>query len=190
MPALISEVELKPKVELTQSISQRESSLKTSHYDVKFYVVSNARISIPGVYENSIYLTSPNSEVQINNITSRKGLTESVTQPSRNNFIKQKLDDLYHLFNKLGYQNEAVLQIGSDIIKDSLLQKKLDIKISRTGENEILIFRETEGTFNNIIIDEDADIEFLHIPVNRSETYNEHYSFMDNFDTFALASKL
>jgi hypothetical protein len=118
------------------------------------------------------------------------GLTESVTQPSRNNFIKQKLDDLYQLYTQLGYQNEAVLQIGSDIIKDSLLQKKLDIKISRTGENEILIFRETEGTFNNIIIDEDADIEYLHIPVNRSETYNEHYSFVDNFDTFTLASKL
>jgi len=190
MPVLISEAELKPKVEVTQSISQRESSLKTSGYGVKFYVVSNARISIPGVYESSIYLTSPNSDAQISNVTSRKGLTESVTQPSRNNFIKQKLEDLYQLYNKLGYQNEAVLQIGSDIIKDSLHLKKMDIKISRTGENEILIFRETEGTFNNIIIDEDADVEFLHIPLNRSETYNEHFSFIDNFDTFALASKL
>jgi hypothetical protein len=190
MPALISEAELKPRVELTQSISQSESSLQNSGQAVIYFAVSNKRISIPGVYENSIYLTAPDNEVQLSNVTSRKGLTESVTQPSRNNFIKQKLEDLYQLYTKLGYQNEAVLEIGSDIIKDSLLQKKLDIKISRTGENEILIFRETEGTFNNIIIDEDADIEYLHIPLNRSETYNEHYSFVDNFDTFALASKL
>jgi hypothetical protein len=190
MPALISEAELKPKVELTQSISQRESSLRTSDQRIVFYPVSSSKICIPGIYENSIYLTTPNREAQIYNFTSRRGLIESVTQPSRNNFIKQKLDDLYQLYNKLGYQNEVVLEIVSDIIKDSLIQKKLDIKISRTGENEILIFRESEGTFNNIIIDEDADIEFLHIPVNRSETYNEHYSFIDNFDTFALVSKL
>ena len=122
--------------------------------------------------------------------TPRQGSAESITQPSQNNFMKQKLEDLCRLYAKLGYQNEAVLEIGSHIIRDSLLQKKTDIKISRTGENEILIFRETEGAFNNLIIDEEGDIEYLHIPVNRAETYNEHYSFADHLDTFSLVSKL
>jgi len=122
--------------------------------------------------------------------TPRKGSAESIAQLSQNNFIKQKLEDLCRLYAKLGYQNEAVLEIGSHIIRDCLWQKKLDIKISRTGENEILIFRETEGTFNNLIIDEEGDIEYLHIPVNRAETYNEHYSFAEHLDTFSLVSKL
>lgn len=190
MPALISDVELKQRVEVSQSLSQEESTLQTSKKGTAYFTVFNSRVSIPVINDNSIYLSSSDNEGLVSNVTSRKGLTESVTQPSRNNFMKQKLDDLYHLYSKLGYENEAVLEIGSDIIKDSLTLKKLDIKISRTGENEILIFRESEGVFNNIIIDEDADIEFLHIPVNRADTFNEHYAFIDNLDTFNLASKL
>lgn len=190
MPALISEVDLKPRVEVSQSLSQEATTFQTEKKGKPYFSISNRKFSIAAVNENSIYLTAVDNEELVNNKTSRKGLTESVTQPSRNNFMKQKLEDLYQLYAKLGYQNEAVLEIGSAIIKDSLAQSKLDIKISRTGENEILIFRETEGTFNNIIIDADADIEYLHIPVNRAETFNEHYSFIDNIDTFSLALKL
>ena len=44
-----------------------------------------------------------------------------------------------------------------------------DIKISRTGENEILIFRENEKCFYNILVDEDSDISFLFIGNKREE---------------------
>ena len=54
MPALISEAELKPRVELTQSISQSESSLQNSGQGVIYFAVSNKRISIHGYWPSSI----------------------------------------------------------------------------------------------------------------------------------------
>ena len=46
-----------------------------------------------------------------------------------------------------------------------------DVKISRTGENEILIFREHEKSFYNILVDEDSDISFLFICNKREDTH-------------------
>ena len=105
-------------------------------------------------------------------------------------FLKEKLEELNKMYSVLGFKNKAILEIGSDIIQDCLKQDKLDIKVSRTGENELLFYREKGGTFNNIIIDQDCNIEFLHIPNNRSQTYNERLTFIENIDTYKLVSKL
>ena len=150
------------------------------------YIKKNKIISIEGISESSVYVKKEN----VTNPTSRKCLIESFTQPSRNSFLKQKLEEVQKIYSLLEYENLAVLEISADIIKDCLSQNKRDIKISRTGENEILIFSENNGTYNNIIIDEDGDIEFLHIPINRDETYNEHFPFIGDINTYNLVSKL
>ncbi len=48
------------------------------------------------------------------------------------------------------------------------------MKISKTGEGELLIYKSDgkEG-YINIIIDEDGDIELMHIPKDRSKTTNK-----------------
>lgn len=120
----------------------------------------------------------------------REGLIESVTQPSRRTIMTDKIDVLRNIYKILNYNNPVVLDIAADIIENCINQSKTDIKISRTGENEILIFRESNGNFKNIIIDEDGDVEFLYIPVNRSNTKNEHFSFINGYNAFELVSKL
>jgi len=117
-------------------------------------------------------------------------LHQSVKSDEHYYFLSQKVKDLNIVYQSLNCQNEAVLEIGIDIINNCILQDKIDIKISKTGENELLIFREYKGDFKNIIIDEDADIEFLHIPNDRSKTYNEHFPFIYNTDIAELVSKL
>lgn len=105
-------------------------------------------------------------------------------------FFNQKIKELNVMYQSLGFQNESVLEIGIDIVNNCISQNKTDIKISRTGENELLIFRERNGDFNNVIIDEDADIELLQIPVDRSNTTNEHYPFVYYTNIQELVSKL
>jgi len=79
------------------------------------------------------------------------------------------------MYDLLNFENDEVLKIGSKIIWECINQEKKDIQISRTGENELLIFRNVRGTFNNIIIDGDCDIEFMSIPPDRSSAYNIYY---------------
>ncbi len=105
-------------------------------------------------------------------------------------FLNQKIKEITLMYHSLRFENEAVLEICIDIITVCIQQDKIDIKISKTGENELLLYRENDSSFNNIIIDEDADIEFLHIPENRKNTYNEYYPFIYYIDIKKLADKL
>ena len=91
--------------------------------------------------------------------------------------ILSKIAELAKLFKQLGYKNYEVFRIGEDIIKECVREGKGDIIISRTGENELLIYRKLEGGYRNIILDKDGDMEYLHIPEDRSETYNEFVEF-------------
>lgn len=184
---MFSDIDNNPKMELTKSISQEIAS--SQNYFVDTNMPSTTQFSnfiIPAYCDNSIF----KNDNEVYNQISRKDLIESITQPSRNSLIKTKIEELLSIYSTIGFQNEAIIEIATDVIRDCLNQDKKDIKISRTGENELLIYREIDGVFNNIIIDEDADIEFLHIPINRADTYNEYYPFIENIDTYNLASKL
>lgn len=175
-----------PEISITQSISENIAQLKTEGVLVWAYMPSGKLVTIESVQDNSVCVNQLVSSIA----TSRKRLTESVTQPSRNSFLKQKLEEAQRIYSKLEFNNPGILEVVADLIKDCINQDKFDIVVSLTGENELLIYREQQGVFNNVIIDSDGDIEFLHIPVDRSQTYNEHIPFIDNIDTYSLATKL
>jgi hypothetical protein len=65
-----------------------------------------------------------------------------------------------------------------EIIKECRKQNK-DYILSKTGENETLIYTYKEGVYRNIIIDDDFDIEYLYIPEDRSKSFNEYFSEKD-----------
>lgn len=174
------------EVAITYTLSDELSRLATEQQ----FSSKNKVLIISGITESSVYLTDAGNQELVVSKISRKGLSESFTQPSRNAFLKQNLDALNKMYSLLGFKKDAILEIGSDIIQDSLKQDKLDIKVSRTGDNELLIFRENSGAFNNILIDSDGDIEFIHIPIERENTYNQHFPFIDSINTFELVSKL
>lgn len=93
-------------------------------------------------------------------------------------------------YNKLNYINNSVIDVCRKIIKCCIDNNKEDVTISITGENEILFYREINGELNNIIIDEDSDIEFMHIPKQRENTYNKLYTFGEYINIQELVSKL
>src|SRR5688500_4622896 len=95
---------------------------------------------------------------------------------AKNTMFKQ-LEQVKAMYDILGYNNPLVIDIANDILTSCRNQNKFDVTISRTGDNEILIYRKENGEYKNIMIDESGDIEFLYIPVDRRNTYNEHYSF-------------
>jgi hypothetical protein len=50
----------------------------------------------------------------------------------------------------------------------------METKISKTGEGELLIHKEDgKGGYINLIVDEDGDIEIMHIASDRSKTWNK-----------------
>ena len=50
----------------------------------------------------------------------------------------------------------------------------METKISKTGKGELLIHKsDGKGGYINLIIDEDGDIEIMHIPLDRSKTWNK-----------------
>lgn len=48
------------------------------------------------------------------------------------------------------------------------------MKISKTGENELLIYKEDgKGGYINLIVDEDGDITIMQIPNDRRKTWHK-----------------
>ena len=84
-----------------------------------------------------------------------------------NIIVKQSIEELERLKPLLDFDDNEPFRVAEKIIN------KLNdhVKVSRTGENEILIFREYEKCFYNILVDEDADISFMFIGNKREGTY-------------------
>lgn len=78
------------------------------------------------------------------------------------------IDELEKLKQVLDFDDNTPFELAERIIKKL---DGIDIKISRTGDDEILIFRELNGSFYNILVDEDCDISYLFIGNERSESY-------------------
>lgn len=48
------------------------------------------------------------------------------------------------------------------------------MKVSKTGDGELLIYKEDgNGGYINLIIDDTGDIEIMHIPTDKSNTWNK-----------------
>jgi len=186
MPATISELNSKPQIQISQSICSEPSFLTIGDSKNKNSSFPFNPINVIGLIDISVYYSL--SCANPNNI-SRNGFTESVTHPSPNSFLLNKSNEIGNVYKILGFANEEVLKIADNIIRECLSQNKLDIKISRTGDDELLIYRESNGIFNNIIIDSEGDIEFMHIPKNRTLTYNENY-LLAEINTNSLVAKL
>ncbi len=112
-----------------------------------------------------------------------KDLMEAATL--NDNFLQQKLEEIKNIYSILNFENNAIIKIAADIIKHATSRGKYDIKISRTSETELLIYTEDNDTYNNIIIDKDGDVEFMHIPLDRTKTYNEHF-FIEDIWTLSI----
>lgn len=90
------------------------------------------------------------------------------------------VDNLLANYRLAELSDNTILQIGNDIITQACRVGKSDIKVSRTGDNEILFYRKHDnGDINNIILDKDCDITFLSTPNIRANSYRRFFDFIN-----------
>ena len=100
------------------------------------------------------------------------------------------MDKLLSIYYELGFNDGKVLSLAIEIFVEYTKKGRVEIlHISKTGDNELLLYTVNEGNYSNIIIDEDADVEFLYVSKNRKSSYSELYTF-NTCDVFYLATKL
>lgn len=87
-------------------------------------------------------------------------------------------EELLYLCDELKFNNE-VLDIGFELL--NRLKHKC-ITLSKTGDNEILIYTEKEGRFYNLLLDEDGDISFILIGIKIGEEKTEFFTPPFNYD--------
>jgi len=140
--------------------------------------------------------TSPNAAFYIGSAPILSKLSkERQGAKNKNNTIHgiidiEKIKEIQSIYQLVGFDNSEILVLAETIIKHCLSLAKTDLKISRTGENEILIYRQNNGAINNIIIDKDGDIEFMRIGKNRATSFNEYYYAEDNDREIKVAQQL
>jgi hypothetical protein len=120
--------------------------------------------------------------------STRKALNESLTSPSRLGFIYSKLSEISKIYGELNFDNGNVYLLSFNILQELARNKKFDVKISKTSEKEILIYTEKDGKFDNLLIDNDADVQYIHVGKKVGEERSNVYSFEEIKDYSIFAS--
>lgn len=79
------------------------------------------------------------------------------------------------LSKELSFSDEVQSDIEKLLTKLYLTNSSKDINISKSIENEFVIFIASNGAYKNLLIDEDGDIELLIIPTDKTKTYNKRF---------------
>jgi hypothetical protein len=121
--------------------------------------------------------------------TSRNGLSESLSFPSRIKRLQRYIEALVQIRSELDGFNNDVLKFTLDIISSFVISNDGELVVSKTSENEILLYTSENNSYKNILIDDDGDMQFMFIASNRNESFNEYFD-KGNTTAFILASKL
>lgn len=76
---------------------------------------------------------------------------------------------------ELSFKDEVQGDIEKLVTKLYLTNLSKNIVISKSIENEFVIFLTSNGTYKNVLVDEDGDIELLIIPSDKTKTYNKRF---------------
>lgn len=109
--------------------------------------------------------------------------------PDTSKVMQKQQKEISDTLALLKIDNPAVSEIANDVLLELHAQSKEDVYISYTGDNELLLYRKDNGEYRNLIIDEDGDVVYMHIPTDPRNSYNEFYPFM-MVDAISLATKL
>lgn len=108
--------------------------------------------------------------------STREELIESITSPSRQNFIINNAVVAINLSKELNFENEIAIKTSFKIIEECASQNKMDLITSKTSQGELLFFTKKNGVYNNILIDEDGDISYLRVGKTKEDTKTAFFS--------------
>lgn len=122
--------------------------------------------------------------------TSRQNLNESITSPSRHSFIFNNFIKISQIYKELNFDNEKILSVSAELLQRCALVGKINLNISKTAQQEILIYTLKNSGFNNILIDEDGDISLLRIGDAKEDKFTAFYPLNDEMDLNTIVSFL
>lgn len=85
--------------------------------------------------------------------------------------MDKKRLSMTELKSLLKYDSEEPYKLAEIILGKVYELRDDEVILSRTGDDEILIFREVDGCFYNILIDEDNDLSYMFIGNDRNESH-------------------
>jgi hypothetical protein len=151
-------------------------AIKESRCRIEYSIPNgNEKISIKSdICEEDNAITNVKDKFKFK--TTREQLNESITFPSRVNFITSNLLKIYRICKELKLDNPDIIKNSFKILEKCTLSGKTDIITSKTSQNEVLIYRSSNGTLNNVLIDEEGDISFIKIGKTLSEKQIDFFS--------------
>ncbi|MDZ4757993.1 MAG: hypothetical protein SGJ10_07645 [Bacteroidota bacterium] len=142
---------------------------------------------IVGENDNSISVTNhPTSSYR----TSRNFLNESITLPSRKMRLLQGAVALNHVYKELELDNPSVILTAINILQKCIINNISQIEISKTGNKEILIYKQKSSGFSNILIDEDGDVSYVFVGKKLGEEKTAYFSKQKGLDYQKIAELL
>jgi hypothetical protein len=143
---------------------------------------------VPSSIVEDVSLT--NRSKQHNFYSTRVSLNESLTTPSAKSFLNSKLSDLDKVCKELNFDNIKSIVAAFKIINICISNKKFDISVSKSSEDEILIFSKKNNQFHNVLIDNDGDIQFILIGNKIGDEKYSVFSSDENIDFAKIAALL
>ncbi|MDI1353873.1 MAG: hypothetical protein PSX36_03070 [bacterium] len=122
--------------------------------------------------------------------TSRQTLNESITAPSRHSFLLNSFIKVAQIYKELNLNNERILNTSIELLQSCAVLGKTNLNISKTSQEEILIYTSKNGNFNNVLIDEDGDISLLRVGDKKENKYTAFYSANEKIDFNSIVSFL
>lgn len=112
-------------------------------------------------------------------------------EDSPNLFISEQMMKVKELFNKYEFENEVITNLIEALLLEAIKQEKYNVKITSTGDNQIVLFTESEeDNFRNLAIDEDGDISYMFFAKDKSQSERKMYYFEDGINTEEIVALL
>jgi hypothetical protein len=146
-------LEEKPIIECVTTIAIKSKSADAQEEKINlvpFGIEDN--VSLTDSNRNNLYFNSNISPIH-----------ENLSNPTREEFLSAKLLDLSNVYCELKFDNPQGVISAFNILNICAQNKKFNISVSKSNENEILIYSQIGGVYNNLLIDNDGDIQYIKI---------------------------
>ena len=98
------------------------------------------------------------------------------------------LNELSKIIPELNYKENKAIIAAVKILNICAKNKKFNVTVSMSSENEILIYSKNSNQYRNLLIDSDGDIHFILIGKKLGEEKSKVFFQEDNLDYAMIAS--
>jgi len=150
------------------TIREQSASSSTPQNALYYFMVCSS----PLKKEDNFEVFNETLKAYFESLTNR-GSSDETSQTVLPKSISEKLDKT---FQELNYSSETAKDLATLIMKHLVAYGHNNFNISKTGEREFLTYIKTmNGSYKNLLIDEEGDIELIFLPREREKTWNKLY---------------